>query len=319
MYFSTADVEVAFWLPPPVSFCVSVCTSMGGISGAFLLLPFQMSVLGFTTPAVSATNQLYNIVAIPSGVYRYVKEGRMVWPLTWVIIAGTLPGVLLGAIIRVVWLPDPTHFKVFAGLVLCYMGVRMFRDVRKTAGGCDKGSGALCRKMAGLAQHAPGKPVTPAATSPSQGLPRVQVLSWSLRRLRYTFFDQEYDISVPGLFGLCVLVGVVGGIYGVGGGAFIAPFLVAYYRQPVYTVAGASLLATFSTSVAGVIFYQLIGWIVPGHGIAPDWKLGLLLGLGGMAGMYLGASLQKRVSARRIKWMLTVIVLCLGLKYLLFP
>jgi len=33
---------------------------MAGISGAFLLLPFQMSVLGFSTPSVSATNFLYN-------------------------------------------------------------------------------------------------------------------------------------------------------------------------------------------------------------------------------------------------------------------
>jgi len=50
---------------------------MGGISGAFLLLPFQMSFLNFTSPSVSSTNFVYNIVAIPSGVYRYIKEGRM--------------------------------------------------------------------------------------------------------------------------------------------------------------------------------------------------------------------------------------------------
>ncbi len=31
-------------------------TSMGGISGAFLLLPFQMSVLNYTAPSVSGTN-----------------------------------------------------------------------------------------------------------------------------------------------------------------------------------------------------------------------------------------------------------------------
>jgi hypothetical protein len=66
---------------------------MGGVSGAFLLLPFQVSFLNYTAPSVSATNQVFNIVAIPSGVYRYIREGRMLWPLTWAVIIGTLPGV----------------------------------------------------------------------------------------------------------------------------------------------------------------------------------------------------------------------------------
>jgi len=101
MQFSASGVEVSPLIPPLVAFVISFFTSMGGVSGAFLLLPFQMSVLGFTSPAVSATNQLFNIVAIPSGVARYIREGRMVWPLTWVVIAGTLPGVLIGALVGV--------------------------------------------------------------------------------------------------------------------------------------------------------------------------------------------------------------------------
>jgi len=95
MYFATAGIEASPLIPPLVAFVISFFTSMGGVSGAFLLLPFQMSFLGYTNPSVSATNQLFNVVAIPSGVYRYCKEGRMVWPLTWIVIIGTLPGVLI--------------------------------------------------------------------------------------------------------------------------------------------------------------------------------------------------------------------------------
>ena len=94
MFFQTAGIEISIWIPPLVAFVISFFTSMGGVSGAFLLLPFQMSFFGYIHPSVSATNQLFNIVAIPSGVYRYCKEGRMVWPLTWVVVVGTLPGVL---------------------------------------------------------------------------------------------------------------------------------------------------------------------------------------------------------------------------------
>jgi len=62
---------------------------MTGVSGAFILLPFQINILGFTNPAVSSTNFAYNIVAIPSGVYRYFKEGRMAWPLACAVFVGT--------------------------------------------------------------------------------------------------------------------------------------------------------------------------------------------------------------------------------------
>jgi len=94
MLFPISGVEAPVWLLPLVAFGISFFTSMGGVSGAFLLLPFQVSILGYTTPSVSATNQVFNIVAIPSGVYRYIKEGRMLWPLTTSVIVRTLPGVL---------------------------------------------------------------------------------------------------------------------------------------------------------------------------------------------------------------------------------
>src|SRR5512136_1442395 len=107
MYFDVAGIEVSPWIPPLIAFVISFFTSSGGVSGAFLILPFQVSVLGFTSPSVSPTNQVYNIVSIPSGVYKYIKEGRMVWPLTWIVILGTLPGVFIGAFLRINYLPNP--------------------------------------------------------------------------------------------------------------------------------------------------------------------------------------------------------------------
>src|SRR5512135_509478 len=129
MLFPVSGVKTYVFIPPLVALVVSFFTSMGGVSGAFLLLPFQMSFLNFTSPSVSATNFVFNIVAIPSGVYRYLKEGRMAWPLTWVVIAGTLPGVFIGYYLRVRYLPDPKTFKLFVGCVLLYIGVRLVKEL----------------------------------------------------------------------------------------------------------------------------------------------------------------------------------------------
>lgn len=290
--FPTSGVETYLWLPPLVAFVVSSLTSMAGVSGAFILLPFQMSVLGFTSPSVSPTNLVFNVVAIPSGVARYIREQRMVWPLTWVVVVGTLPGVIAGGFIRLHWLPDPKPFKAFVGCVLLYIGVRLVVD--------------LMRAARGKAKPAP-PPTEPFSVS---------VHEWTWRRLVYQFQGEDHSCSTPGIFLLSLIVGVVGGVYGIGGGAIIAPFFVAIYKLPVHTVAGATLMGTFVTSIAGVVFYQVVAPYYGQMSVAPDWLLGGLFGLGGFAGMYLGARMQRFVPAKWIKAGLAVLLVYLAVRYL---
>lgn len=299
MYFPVAGIEVSPFIPPLVAFCVSFFASMGGISGAFLLLPFQMSFLGYTHPSVSATNQFYNVVAIPSGVYRYIKEKRMVWPLTLAVAAGTLPGVFIGAIARVVWFPDPGLFKLFVAGVLFYIGGRLLRDMLGKKGKRDAPSG-------------PRGVVNGTATSDFH----VTVVESSLRRIAYTFKGEEYSCPTAGVALVSFIVGVIGGTYGIGGGAIIAPFFVSWFRLPVHTISGATLMGTFLTSIAGVVFYSSIAPFFPEQSVSPDWRLGLLFGIGGMAGMYLGARCQKFVSATAIKLALGMVIVGIALKYL---
>ena len=296
-YFPVSGVETPLWLPPLVAFCISFFTSMGGVSGAFLLLPFQVSVLGYAAPSVSATNHLFNVVATPGGVYRYIRERRMVWPLAWATILGTLPGVFLGAWIRIAYLPDPRHFKLFAGCVLVCIAARLGADaIRKRPGPRAAGEGAG-------SGPAPERVVTKAELS--------------LRRVAFVFQGRAHGASAAGVFALCFLVGIAGGIYGIGGGAIIAPFFVAVLGMPVHAVAGAALMGTLVTSAAGVAFYQAFAALRPETAAAPDWLLGLLFGAGGLCGIYLGARCQKYFPARIIKLILTGCVLFVGAKYLL--
>ena len=310
MYFPIANIEINPFVPPVVAFIISFITSMGGVSGAFLLLPFQVSVLGFNSPAVSATNQLFNIVAIPSGVYRYIKEGRMVWPLTWVVIIGTLPGVLVGAIIRIHYLPDPRNFKMFVGLILLYIGSRLLKEIL-TKNRIKKGNLSAEEQFQKLIKEFNSK------GDENKPLPKVIVTEFSLTRIAYDFYGQHFKLNPIGVMALSAIVGIIGGIYGIGGGAIIAPFFISFFGLPVYTVAGAALMGTFVTSIAGVIFYQIIAPFYPNMAISPDWLLGLLFGLGGFGGMYCGARAQKFVPAKTIKWILAGCILFTASKYII--
>lgn len=267
MHFPVSGVECPIWLPPAAAFLLALVMTPAGISGAFLLLPFQMSVLGFVSPAVTPTNLIYNVIATPGGIARYIQERRMFWPLAWTIMAGTLPGVFLGAMIRIRYLPDPRYAKVFVGCVLLYLGVHLLGDV-------------IRRRNPGQVERTSFKPVPMA--------------------------------------GVALFVGIIGGIYGVGGGAMIAPFAMTVLRLPARTVAGAALLGTLVTSVAGVAAFELLSLtrFPAGAMVQPDWALGLLFGAGGLLGSYFGARLQKYWPERWIRLFLALLVTGLALTYI---
>lgn len=279
--FVVSGVETYVFLPPLVAFAVAFVASTAGVSGAFLLLPFQMSVLGFTTPSVSATNLLYNVVGTPGGIYRYTREGRMDWTLALVMCTGLVPGVLVGYYLRVAYLPEPGPFKLFVGLVLLLIAVRLLVD-------------------AIVGARAPAASAVSLDEPFEHGDERMPVA-----------VDLSY--SVAAMLLLAVAVGVAGGVYGIGGGAVLAPLCVVVFRLPVHGIAGAVLFATFASSLAGVAFYSLVP--VKGQVWPPDWSLGLLFGLGGLLGTYLGARSQKFLREHWIKGLLGGMVLMVALRY----
>jgi len=314
MTFPVSGVSTNVLLPPLISLVISFFTSMGGISGAFLLLPFQMSVLNYTAPSVSGTNHVFNIVAIPSGVYRYIKEGRMAWPLTWVVIAGTLPGVFIGYYLRVLYLPDPKTFKLFVGCVLLSIGVRLFRELLMPDKARSSAAKALEEKFkARAAEIKKEQRSNVAAGIPAEAV--VKTIIVSMKRVEYEFWGERFSFNTFGMFSLAFIVGIIGGAYGIGGGAVIAPFCVAFFHLPIYTIAGATLMGTFITSVAGALFFSLLP-ATNGISPMPDWPLGILFGIGGLIGMYLGATTQKYVPQKFIKVFVGSAIVFLAVKYI---
>jgi len=314
MHFPVSGIDVFPGIPLIVAFVISFFTSMGGVSGAFLLLPFQVSVLGFTSPSVSPTNLVYNIVAIPSGVYRYIREGRMAWPLAWVIIVGTLPGLFIGVIFRIKYLPDPKNFKFFVGCVLFYIAIRLLHDLTPKAAEKRKKTEALEERFKERSSR--------IRDQQEIGTPRhvpIRTIKFSLTNYTYDFYGETFSFNTLTLFTITFIVGIIGGIYGIGGGAIIAPFLITIFGLPVYTIAGATLLGTFLSSIVGVIFYTIIAPVYADTGLAimPDWRLGAIFGIGGFLGIYCGARLQKYFPAKAIKLILAFVILLLSIRYII--
>jgi hypothetical protein len=236
----------------------------------------------------------------------------MNWPLAWNIIVGTFPGLFLGMIIRIIYLPDPRPFKLFSGCVLLYIGARMLYQViaQRNLQTAAKVAEAKMRQQRSTED-------CEEALNPNR--PAMRTISWSLSRTEYEFFGEFFSFHTTGLFILSLVVGLIGGIYGIGGGAIIAPFIVAFFHLPIHTIAGATLMGTCVTSIGGVLFYPLVGpyFASPGQMVSPDWLLGALFGIGGFVGMYLGASVQKYVPGAIIRPILAIIISAVGLRYVM--
>jgi hypothetical protein len=56
------------------AFLLALITTPAGVSGAVLLLPIQLSILHVPSPAVTPTNLLFNVAAVPGGLLRFWHE-----------------------------------------------------------------------------------------------------------------------------------------------------------------------------------------------------------------------------------------------------
>lgn len=242
-----------------IAFCIAVLTTPVGVSGAVFLVPVQISLLHTPSPAVTPTNLLYNLIAIPGALFQFHRERRLASPLTRLLVLGTLPGVVVGAVIRVKLLDHADSFLLVVAAVLVPVGAWLT-----------------------------------FASSPRAADPPDR--------------DRRRQITL-----LALGVGTVGGIYGIGGGSILGPILVGLGFS-VLEVAPAALAATFLTSIAGVLTFSLLS--IGGSGdLAPDWTLGIGMGIGGLAGAYFGARLQSRLPEEMLRRGLGLLALALGLRY----
>lgn len=119
--------------------------------------------------------------------------------------------------------------------------------------------------------------------------------------------------SPRAITGLALVVGVIGGIYGIGGGSILGPLLVGA-GMSVAVVAPAALASTFVTSCVGVGTYALLA-LGSSDPVAPDWPLGLICGAGGLLGGNLGARLQSRLPETTLRRLLGVLAVALACAY----
>jgi uncharacterized protein len=223
------------------------------------MVPVQLSVLGVASQAVTATNLLYNLVAIPGPLLRYRTRAALWSRLARVMLAGTVPGMLAGVFLRMTVLDGSDAYLLVVATVLASLGAWLLAQPQRD----------------------------PSAR------PRLDERSVAL---------------------VSLAVGVVGGIYGIGGGAILAPIL-AGAGFALAEVAPAALLTTLVTSTMGLATLLVAG-SAGNEAFLPDWDAGVSLGIGGLAGGYAGATLQPRMPEAALRTLLGLLATAVAALYL---
>jgi uncharacterized protein len=105
---------------------------------------------------------------------------------------------------------------------------------------------------------------------------------------------------------VCAAVGMAAGLVGAGGAFLLVPLLMVVVGLPIRVTIGSSLAITAMSAVAGFAGKLITGQIL--------WGPALLVALGALPGAQLGALVSRRLSGKRLRHVLLVIVLLTAIR-----
>jgi uncharacterized membrane protein YfcA len=115
----------------------------------------------------------------------------------------------------------------------------------------------------------------------------------------------KYHVLLP----TGVAVGLVSGLFGIGGGFLVVPGLIAATGLCMKKGIGTSLIAVGTFGVVSALTYALFGEV--------DYRIALLYLVGGIAGGYLGAKVVSTTSNYRLKQIFAAVIIVVAI-YVMF-
>ena len=291
-----ANCHVALWHLLLLGFCGGYAMALVGGATGLVSLPYNMSVLGFTTVAVSPTVQLETFLNPFGALLGFRRSGQWNLDFALPLCGGAALGALLGPLIRVRWLPDPVPFKAAVGVALIFVGCQMLYRVFTRV--------AVRAGQAG-----------PAAERDAPFVIETHAIGW--RRLAIVYAGERCTMSVPGLVALGAFVGVIGTTLGVGGGFLLVPILAEFYHLPMRVIVAASIPFVIVLSAVGLFSFNVTLPLLTGRHVATEWAWGCFTGGAAVLGSWLATHSQRHIPEKFLRGVLGVSNGAVGLLYVL--
>jgi hypothetical protein len=285
IYLPIADLPVNIFVILAMGLAVGFISGMFGIGGGFLMTPLLI-FLG-VSPAVSVATVSSHIAASScSGAINYWRRRAIDLPLAAMLLVGgifgTTSGVWLFTTLRSIGQLDLTiglSYVLLLGIVGSLMVIESVRAIMRVR---------------------QGKPVElrrPGSHTWIHGLP------FKLRFKRSRIYVSAVPVLAIGL-----IIGFVGAVMGIGGGFLLVPMLIYVLRVPTATVIGTSMVLTLVTMASATVLHAVTNHLV-------DAVLAAILMVGGVVGAQFGARAGQRMSGERLRLLLGLLVLAVGIRF----
>jgi uncharacterized protein len=285
IYLPIAQLPVNIFLILAIGVAVGFISGMFGIGGGFLMTPLLI-FLGVTPAVAVATVSSHIAASSCSGAINYWRRRAIDLPLAAMLLAGGVVGTALGVwlftLLRSIGQLDITIGLSYVLLLSAVGGLMVTEAVR-----------AILRARQ-------GKPIElrrPGTHTWVHGLP-----------FKLRFKRSRIYVSVIPVLGIGLIIGFVGSIMGIGGGFLLVPMLIYVLRVPTATVIGTSMLLTLVTMASATVMHAATNHLV-------DAVLALILMLGGVVGAQFGAQAGHRISGERLRLLLGLLVLAVGIRF----
>jgi uncharacterized protein len=287
IYLPIADLPLNIFVILAMGLAVGFISGMFGIGGGFLMTPLLI-FLG-VSPAVAVATVASHIAASScSGVISYWRRRALDFALAFMLLAGgilgTAFGVWLFTALRAIGQLDITIGLSYVTLLGVVGSLMIFESVRATL----------------RARH--GKPVElrrPGSHTWLHGLP------FKVRFKRSRIYVSAIPVCAIGF-----IIGFVGAVMGIGGGFLLVPMLIYFLRVPTATVIGTSMVLTLVTMASATVMHAVTNHLV-------DAVLALILMVGGVVGAQFGARAGQKMRADRLRLLLGLLVLAVGMRFAL--
>ena len=284
---------------------IGIFSGLLGIGGGTLMVPIFR--LGFGMSAISSTaTSLFTIIPTSlAGLITHVKNKTCI-PKVGVLCglggACTSPlGVYLASI-------SPSWAIMFAAAaIIGYSSYSMFRKAIRMPKIAPQGESAVTGKdlekeaekaaRAAQAAQAQAAQAAQAAAVQDEGQTGTTKAAANTTKTASAPKEETFKLSVKKV-ALCLLIGLIAGLasgyVGVGGGFIMVPLFISLLGIMMRQASGTSLVAVTILAIPGVVEQGLLGHI--------DYIAGIAMAVGSIPGAVIGASLIRKVSERKLRF-----------------
>ncbi len=286
-YLPIADLPVNIFVIFGLGVAIGIISGMFGIGGGFLMTPLLI-FLGISPSVAVATVPSHIASSSFSSAISYWRRNAIDLPLALMLLVGgvigTIAGVALFSLLRRLGQLD-------IAIGLSY--VALLSTV---------GAMLVAESLRAIYREHKGRPVEVRRPGSHTWLHR---LPFKLRFKRSRIFVSVIPVWIIGF-----IMGFIGAVMGVGGGFILVPMLVYMLRVPTATVIGTSTVLTLVTMVAATLLHAATNHQV-------DAVLALILMIGGSIGAQFGAQAGHMMRAERLRLLLGVMILAVGIRFAL--